>query len=96
MAVQMEFDWDQWNIQKNEKKHGISWLEAESAFFDSEYCLFRDTKHSTQREERFVLYGSSLENRIIMVGFTLRREKIRIITARTASKKERDIYAKKK
>lgn len=88
------FDWDQWNIQKNELKHGVSSLEAESCFYDPEVQIFEDLKHSSMYEKRYVLYGRSLEARILMVGFTIRRSKIRIITARSASKKERAIYEK--
>ncbi len=86
------FDWDQWNIQKNEIKHGVSRLEAESAFFDESYKLFRDTKHSSRSEERLILLGASIERRVLMIGFTLRNGKVRIITARPASKKERLVY----
>ena len=92
MPKQMRFDWDQWNEQKNDIKHGVSKLEAESAFFDVNYALFKDIKHSTATEERFILYGNSLENRVLMVGFTRRGQKIRIITARPASRKERGLY----
>jgi len=88
------FDWDQWNLQKNETKHGVSRTETESAFFDPHYKLFRDEKHSSEVEQRFILYAYSLENRVLMVGFTLRGSKIRIITARPASRKEREIYGK--
>ena len=88
----MKFDWDQWNVQKNELKHGVSSKEAESAFFDPKYKLHRDIVHSNFREERFIFYGKSLEGRILMVGFTMRKGKIRIITARTASKKEKKYY----
>ncbi len=96
MSKQIEFEWDQWNVQKNQQKHGVSILEAESAFFDPNYCLFRDEKHSTIREERYILYGKSLENRILMIGFTRRNHKVRIITARAASRNERGIYEQKK
>ncbi len=94
-VCRMEFDWDQWNVKKNEIKHGVSMLEAESAFYDIQYCLFEDIKHS-QVEKRFLLFALSLERRILIVGFTIRNKKIRIITARTASKKERTIYEEKK
>lgn len=89
---EIEFDWDQWNLQKNEVKHGVSSLEAESIFFDSKIKIFEDLKHSSSQETRFVCYGKSNESRVLMVGFTMRRSKIRIITARTASKKERAVY----
>lgn len=86
------FDWDQWNVQKNELKHGVSSLEAESVFFDTDYVLCEDLVHSSVREKRYILFGKSLENRILMVGFTIRNQKIRVITARCASKKERSFY----
>lgn len=92
----ISFEWDQWNVQKNEIKHGVGKLEAESAFFDPQYRLYADRKHSTATEERYLLYGRSLENRILMVGFTLRGATIRVITARPASKKERQIYESEK
>ena len=88
----IEFDWDQWNVQKNESKHGVSRLEAQSAFYDPRYKLYRDDKHSTSGEGRYILYGRSIENRALMVGFTVRAARVRVITARTASRKERRIY----
>jgi uncharacterized protein len=88
----IEFDWDQWNIQKNEIKHGASRLEAESAFHDPRYKLFQDIRHSTSHEIRYLLYGRSVENRLLAVGFTVRESRIRVITARPASRKERRIY----
>jgi len=91
-VAQIEFDWDQWNVQKNESKHGVSALEAESAFYDPRYRLFEDAKHSAARERRFILYGRSNENRVLMVGFTVRGHRVRVITARAASRKERGIY----
>lgn len=90
------FDWDQWNNLKNEVKHGVSRLEAESAFYDPHYKMFLDVKHTTLRETRYILYGKSLEQRILMIGFTRRKEKVRIITARPASKRERTSYENKK
>ena len=92
MLKAMQFNWDQWNVQKNELKHGVSAKEAESAFFDPHYKLYADIEHSILGEKRFILFGKSQEGRILMVGFTLRKGKIRIITARSASKKERGNY----
>ena len=90
--AEIVFDWDQWNVQKNESKHGVSRLEAESAFYDPRYRLFEDQRHSSRNEARYILYGRSLEARVLMVGFTRRGRKIRIITARPASRKERSVY----
>lgn len=91
----LSFDWDLWNIQKNELKHGVSALEAESCFCDIKHILGPDLKHSIGNEKRYLLYAKSMENRILMIGFTIRRSKMRIITARPASKKERLIYEEK-
>jgi uncharacterized DUF497 family protein len=52
--------------------------------------------HSTDRERRYILYARSLENRVLMVGFTVRRFRVRVITARPASRRERRVYETKK
>ncbi len=91
---EIRFDWDLWNVQKNELKHGVSAIEAESCFYDEKLSIFEDLQHSTDREKRYILYGKSMESRVLMVGFTLRRAKVRVITARSASRKERGIYEK--
>ena len=92
----MLFDWDQWNLQKNEIKHGVSASEAESTFADKAHSLFDDEMHSKTNELRFILYGKSFKDRVLMLGFTVRANKISIITARPASQKESTIYAEKK
>lgn len=88
----LEFDWDQWNVQKNEIKHGVSKLEAESLFFDEHLVIFEDLVHSTKQEKRWISYGSSLSKRVLMCAFTIRKGKVRIISCRAASRKERIIY----
>ena len=90
--AEIVFDWDQWNAQKNEIQHGVSRLEAESAFYDPRHRLFEDLQHAKRNEARYILYGRSLEARVLMVGFTRRGRKIRVITARVASRRERRIY----
>ena len=92
----LKFDWDQWNIQKNETKHGVSKLEAESLFFDEHIAIFEDLTHSSKNEKRWIGYGLSLNKRILMCAFTLRNNKVRIISCRIASRKERIIYEKTK
>ena len=89
---EIRFDWDLWNVQKNEVKHGVSALEAESCFYDPQHRIYEDLKHCIPKEKRYILYGKSMESRILMVGFTVRRDKVRIITARVASRKERSVY----
>jgi uncharacterized DUF497 family protein len=93
--AEIVFDWDQWNAQKNEEKHGVSRLEAESAFYDPHVRLFEDRRHSSRRETRYILYGRSLEARVLMVGFTHRGGRVRVIAARPASRKERRVYEAK-
>jgi uncharacterized DUF497 family protein len=90
-----KFDWDLWNVQKNEVKHGVSALEVESCFYDKDLKIYEDLKHSTSKEKRYILYGKSMENRVLMAAFTVRKGRIRIITARPASRKERKIYEEK-
>ena len=92
----LKFDWDQWNVQKNEIKHGISKLEAESLFFDEYLVIFEDMIHSTKSEKRWIGYGLSMNKRILMCAFTIRNKKVRIISCRAASRKERIIYGKTK
>ena len=92
---EIKFDWDQWNIQKNEEKHGISVLEAQSAFYDKKILIFDDTEHSSQ-EERYICYARSAYNNTLMIAFTIRNKKVRIISARKASKKERNVYESRK
>ncbi|HLG20095.1 MAG TPA: BrnT family toxin, partial [Bdellovibrionota bacterium] len=59
-------------------------------------AVFEDTRHSSGNERRYILYGRSLEGRVLMTAFALRASKIRIISARTASRKERKIYEERK
>ena len=94
--MRLIFDWDQWNIQKNESKHGISRLEAETLFFDEYLIIFKDEIHSTEKEKRWICYGKGLNSKILMCAFTIRNEKVRIISCRSASLKERGIYEKGK
>lgn len=89
--VELSFDWDQWNVQKNETKHGISSLEAESAFHDPVIQIFDDMKHSDV-EKRTIAYSHSAYGNLLTTVFTVRNEKIRIISCRRSSKKEREVY----
>jgi uncharacterized DUF497 family protein len=90
--IELSFDWDQWNIQKNEIKHGVSQLEAESVFYDPGFMLFDDVRHRSASESRYIGYGESKLKRVLMVAFTFRKKKVRIISARPASRKERQVY----
>jgi uncharacterized DUF497 family protein len=85
-----EFDWDSGNLEKNWLKHGVSPLECEQVFFNQP-LIAPDVKHS-QSEERFFALGRSDLDRYLFLSFTMRGQKIRIISARDMSRKERKIY----
>ena len=87
------FEWDEGNIDKSYKKHGITPNEAEEVFLDEDILSLEDIKHSKQ-EERFEAIGKIIKGSILILAFTIRRDKIRIISARTANKKERRRYEK--
>jgi len=85
------FDWDNGNINKNEQKHEVSKLECEEIFFNQPMLIFPDKNHS-QKEDRYYALGRNSRNRKLFVVFTVRNNKIRIISARDMSKKEKKIY----
>lgn len=85
------FEWDKGNLDKNYKKHGISANVAEEAFLDEQAIIVRDIKHSG-KEKRFIVIGKTTENKVLFVVFTVRKDKLRIISTRPANRKERDKY----
>jgi len=89
------FDWDGGNARKNER-HGVSQAEAEQAFFDQRLLLVPDPGHAAT-ESRFHALGNTAMGRLLHVTFTLRADgtRIRVISARDASRKERAIYEQK-
>ncbi|PJC29162.1 hypothetical protein CO053_00820 [Candidatus Shapirobacteria bacterium CG_4_9_14_0_2_um_filter_40_11] len=93
LPVPLSFDWNKGNLDKNWLKHKVSLKEAEEIFFNRPLKIFEDEKHS-QKEERLLAYGITNRRRQLMIVFTLRGEKIRIISARNQNKKERRIYEK--
>lgn len=87
------FQWDKGNIVKNWLKHGVTQGEAEEIFFHEPLLLFEDEKHS-DHEDRFLAFGRTDEGRRLVVAFTIRRDQIRIISARNMNKQERGAYEK--
>jgi len=86
----------EWNPEKeilNQKKHGISFKEAETGFYDPNALMISDPEHSAE-EDRFVILGHSFRLRLLIVCHCYRQkdEVIRIISARKASKKETEQY----
>ena len=85
------FDWDEGNLLKNWEKHGVTHLEAEQIFFNEPLIVGEDGKHS-RKELRWYGLGSTDTKRLLMVVFTLRGNKLRVISARDMSRKERKVY----
>ena len=87
----MEFEWDPHKSEANLKKHGVSFHEASTVFGDLLAITFNDPDHSI-REDRFLTFGYSRMNRLLVVVYTERHGRIRIISARLATRLERKIY----
>ena len=87
----MLFEWDPRKARSNSAKHGVSFDEASTAFQDSLSITIGDPLHSAD-EERFVLIGNSCRNRLLVVVHTERGSRIRIISARPATSRERRNY----
>jgi uncharacterized DUF497 family protein len=84
----------EWNAQKaaaNLRKHGVSFDEAASVFYDPLSATGDDPDHSAD-ERRFVTFGMSSSGQLLLVAHTVHDETIRIITARPATRAERGIY----
>lgn len=91
----IEFEWDNGNLDKSYLKHGITPKEAEEAFVNDNSYVFSDVKHS-QKEKRFIVLGKTEDDRSLFVVFTIRKNKIRIISARRMHGKEVEKYEKAK
>lgn len=87
------FEWNEGNIEKNVIKHDVTTKEAEEAVTNEPTFLFIDEGHS-KMEKRHGLYGRTDNGRRLSIVFTIRMGKVRIITARDMSKKERRAYEK--
>ena len=85
------FEWDENKAEENQIKHGVSFNEASTAFSDSLSLTIHDPLHSDE-EDRFVLLGISVSNRLLLVVHTERIDKIRIISAGKATNNERKYY----
>ena len=92
----LQFDWDPKKDAGNQRKHGISFEEASSVFSDEHALLLDDPDHS-EEEERFILLGLSAGLRMLVVCHCYReaQDVIRLISARKASKKEREAYGRR-
>ncbi|MDB5814829.1 MAG: hypothetical protein JWN23_1946 [Rhodocyclales bacterium] len=89
----IKFEWDRAKAATNLKKHGVSFEEAQSVFFDEFAVQFFDEEHSAQ-EERFLMLGMNFDANLLLVCHCEREAGavIRIISARKATRREQAFY----
>ncbi|MCF6354214.1 MAG: BrnT family toxin [Candidatus Polarisedimenticolaceae bacterium] len=89
----LEFEWDNRKDKANSKKHGVSFDEARTVFYDEYAIQFFDPEHS-ESEDRFILLGTSFKLKTLVVCHCFRKEEtlVRIISARKADKDEEQVY----
>lgn len=87
------FEWDKGNSDKNVKKHNVINREAEEVFSNDPFIISEDVKHSGQ-EKRFQALGKTNQGRLLFLSFTIRSDKVRIISVRDMNKKEEVTYEK--
>ena len=87
------FDWASGNADESSDRHAVSRAEAEAVFFNRPVLLTEDAKHSA-RERRYMVLGRTNDERLLSVIFTIRQDRIRVISARPMSRKERSHYVK--
>ncbi len=85
------FDWDKGNINKNWIKHKIKNEECEQIFFNQPLIIYPDAKHS-EKEKRLYALGKTIDNKLLFISFTIRNNRLRIISARKMNTKEQKIY----
>jgi uncharacterized DUF497 family protein len=89
----LTFEWDARKARSNLAKHGVGFEEASTVFGDPLSLTIPDPEHS-KIEDRFVTMGSAFTGKLLVVVHTDRRDNIRIISARRASRRERKSYEK--
>ncbi len=85
------FEWDRAKASANQRKHGVSFEEAATVFADECSLTIPDPDHS-QVEQRLILLGTSYRGKMLVVVHTERGDSIRVISARPASRRERQQY----
>jgi hypothetical protein len=87
----MEFEWNKGKAEANLAKHGVSFEEAKTVFDDPLYIDFYDPDHS-EDEDRYIIVGQSQQHRLLIVSYTERQNIVRLISAREATRTEKDAY----
>jgi len=89
--MSLQFEWDLAKAEANEAKHDISFEEAVTVFADPLARIFDDPEHS-ESERREIIIGHSVRRNLILVSFVETDERVRLISARKASRTERKDY----
>ena len=89
----MQFEWDPEKARRNYKKHGVTFDEAVTVFYDPLSATFNDPDHSAN-EQRHITIGFSTQNRLLVVAYSEREKSTRIISARPATADERKNHEK--
>jgi len=87
-----DFEWDAPKAAENRRKHGVSFEDAVTAFADPLGVTVTDPDHSSPAERRYILIGRSARGRLLVVSHAERGTAIRIISARPATRREREQY----
>ncbi|MGA2084790.1 MAG: BrnT family toxin [Terracidiphilus sp.] len=87
----MDFDWDLGKAETNFRKHGVRFSES-LAVFEDDYAITITDEESDPDEQRFVSMGTGVKGRVLVVVYSYRGEKIRILSARPAEAHERSQY----
>ena len=91
--MKLTFEWDEVKAIASFKKHKVSFEEGKTIFNDPCLCTFPDNEHSAD-EGRYINIGLSVHGRVLILIYTERRDKIRIINCRKATMSERRFYEK--
>jgi len=87
----VEFEWDTNKAESNKRKHGVTFEEATDVFADDLSSTIEDPDHS-QGEARYVIFGRTSSDQYLVVGYTERGDRIRVISARAMTRQERQAY----
>jgi len=85
----VDFEWDQRKASSNLRKHGVDFADAATVFEDERALTIEDDRHG---EDRFVTLALDAQGRLLAVAYTLRGDRIRIISARKATRSELSHY----
>lgn len=87
----LTFEWDPQKAAENEQKHGVSFLEASETFDDDHSSTVPDPDHSID-EARYLIFGMSKQGKYLVVSYTERGDRVRLVSARQMTSRERKAY----